>query len=732
MNETARTIDNLLFYLQSEEGNYSRLAMDLLQRPGALQWSAEPHEMAGQRTRVRQCLPAKHHAPLDLNLLAFLLCRPNGATSRDAATEAMAGLSELPPLFPPALLKRFTHWSWQAVAVPVVAAASAASPAAAPPPVWFLVAATDEQIRLSPAPEWVGRLLGRTSLDALADGLDAARSLAPAGRNNFYLFPLTDPHGDLRIEGRSLGLPLALGALTAATGRGAEGSWLATGDLRADGTVHEVAADTLAAKANLAAAHKFRLFLYPQANLLKAGSEHCHFHGTAHLEEAWLWAEKFAPGCSQALLTCQTALSSAAAFVDNCASLTAGNLADCLQRDAFRRFRNELLGNPGLFNSLTKKLESLLEGATCDLKKAQELARIVQSGEDLALAGGHAPLSAFVWCSCNMALANHRGDHVAAENWRGAAEPYRMRAREADAARYSRFVNRFFIDALHNRYVFCPQLPKEFAEILHEEERYCRGGINYALGSLYGTAAQNYGFCGPNYFPELQACIAKAARAFGEGRHPESLGDYRRGFSYLFAAHMDRHEPEKARAALWHYLGVDSWERFQLALRSVLAREAGFAEYMLARYLARTHDPKNPEPGTDDLVHRLLNRPFQELGAGHPRQLYAYNVGRLAACRGFLELADRYWRGSLFLCDPEQSSDAGDTMRPMALLSLSALDEHGLLQAGDRQLTRRVLQHLRGFESLAKHFSVLLAGSEQHSLKLVRRFRPQLFPFSYR
>ena len=92
-----------------------------------------------------------------------------------------------------------------------------------------------------------------------------------------------------------------------------------------------------------------------------------------------------------------------------------------------------------------------------------------------------------------------------------------------------------------NRYHFDPNLPEDYSEALNRQKAfydlYQRGKGNRiqkdrVLGTMIGTVAQNYAFCGPQYLANAVASSREACELFDRKQ------DLLRQYSYLFFAYL--------------------------------------------------------------------------------------------------------------------------------------------------------------------------------------------------
>jgi hypothetical protein len=274
----------------------------------------------------------------------------------------------------------------------------------------------------------------------------------------------------------------------------------------------------------------------------------------------------------------------------------------------------------------------------------------------------------------------------------------------------------------NGRYDFRTELPEAIREMMESlkefdrlKRRHSPEAISLSLAKLYGTIAQNYGFCGPRYLREVQQHVALAQQAFGGGAVREAVDDWRRQFGYLFYALLDAGETEQAGEALREYTGLsppryrekdlDGLNPYQHAAIARFAAESGkvLPEYL--KWVSR----------------RVFDIPIQ-----HPWQLWLNNAG-LFLDGGAMKRAA--WSRSV-----ELSLRLGITATPVALLPLSNLWQTGLWEQS--KLESQTLAVMNVFASrrlCSHHFEELREGTSwEDILATVVAYRGRLFPFTYR
>ncbi|MEW6665740.1 MAG: hypothetical protein AB1512_11040 [Thermodesulfobacteriota bacterium] len=573
-------------------------------------------------------------------------------------------------------------------------------------------------------PAWAEPMMDHQCKEAIEIAASAAKSVFPIDRDKgFYCYPLLDPEEGIRIQGPSMGLGLALGFLTLAKERVMPRKLIATG--RLSGTHGSIGdAELLDKKAQAAERKGFKVFLHPSCATPPDACQRLELLPVAHLPAAWMCAQLYSPEKAGDLVLLTRMLSSPTDFVDNLGNVDPEWLHWVRHEGMADEVTGLVIESPALTSNLTDRLENALK--RWSLEEARAISALVSPSAFEQISRSSA-LTAFRFSAANMALANHRGDLAAALSWAEKGGRLFEQARKADINSCANFLNNRLVVS-HNRYAFAPGVPEDLKAILpFLEKRYseqCAMGcmVDRALGELYGTLCQNFGFCGPSSLPQCEDYARKAMKAFGGGDVPETRGEALRQYHYLACARLDAGDGRKAEEALLSNLEVEDWAGVWARINSKgLSR---WQHALLARLLADTEHGSHRSMYLDwALAHGR-----GDMDRDHPSQLRLWNLGRIAASLGRGTEAKVSWEKSLRLC---LESRLGPTVQVMALLPLSGLWRHGELSCVDLPRARRRVQEAA--EALNPgHFVMLLQKSFETVLQEVWERPAQLFPFTYR
>ncbi|HHO49134.1 MAG TPA: hypothetical protein ENN06_11915 [Desulfobacteraceae bacterium] len=562
-----------------------------------------------------------------------------------------------------------------------------------------------------PAPE---------AVEAMERAVQAVRNLIPDMRGACFSCSLQDVL-DEPVGGRSLGL--AFGLAMARLGRG--DPWppgcFATGELSPQGEVLPVGR----VREKFAACRpQVRVFLYPDIGLTAQPDE--NMAACRNLEDALFTLQLVAGGMPAG----KAELFKACARNDHLLLENFRFLPDSFfglpQVSALLR---EMAGRPAPF--LPSMADALVAAAAHNHPGGPYLAGLFLPADIERLAAGHPDLdfAAFKWCIGCISFANHRGDIQGAEHWRAMAERLMEGVRGADKLE---FLNHRFVGERFNRYDFRPEIPADIAVLLEIEERIqaISPRDNRSLGAIYGTIAQNFGFCGPSYLAELRRYTDLAVAAFGRNQ-VESL----RPQAYLIYGLLDAGRFEEAAARLNGYLGIPEGAGPEDALARVAELvgnnpdDHAYQAAVTCRALADI-GRSGSTAGSRGHLTLIAGRTMQR--KQHPWQLTALNLARLYRLLGEQNEAERLLRHALDIC---LSGEA--TMRVMALLPLAELHHICAAGASDYALAEETGRLLReGTDLNRAHFQPIFRESAQLEpramLSAVYAARHTLFPFSYR
>lgn len=570
-------------------------------------------------------------------------------------------------------------------------------------------------------PSWAGLLMHDTTKKAIGTASRAAARITPLPRGyGIYCFPLTIPNRTIQFQGSSLGLPLALGFLSALTRTPFPGSMIATGTLDENGAILPV--ERLDLKIRKAEQDHFDVLLYPSQGPLAPVTRSMEILPVSRLDEARMFSALYRRGQGRDLLHWQGVLGDPRRFARNWCDIPHEWLAWAHENGRISSTMNQILDSPEWFKAFVDTFDACLNQSK-QFTACETMAKSI-GPEHLKKATRTAPLATFRWHTLNLALANHRGrieDALACATW---ASPLIDQARAADLNACADYHNNRFV-TLHNLYRFSRDLPEDVSRTLADlEARYraqCLAGCptDPTLGALCGSITQNFAFCGPGCFAQTEKYSLLARKAFGGGGQPEYREGWQRQLHYLAYAELDAGLHERAEKTLSGYLGIDRRED----LWDKLPALSPFQHALIARYLGDVRTPALSERYLDMAVSLKNNVVTCE----HPWQIWMYNLGRLSHAIGRAEQAAEWFSESLDLC----LSDAfGPTVHVMALLPLSGLWSIGGLSKVDyKGIEKRVRKAAEGLDQ--GHFRLLRGHSLEHILERVWQEPGLLFPFTY-
>ncbi len=573
-------------------------------------------------------------------------------------------------------------------------------------------------------PNWAGRLMDESSRKGITRAEKTCRDLHPAESNQRLIcYPLTIDNQSVQFRQASLGLPIALGFMALLTGEPISGELAATGLVREDGSVRKVG--HLSGKIKHARNMGFRIFLFPADNHGASKTSHMESLPIGNLRQAWMFAKLYAPGRAAELLLMESMLKDPIVFINNCHTAPLKWLAWARKNGMSRGVGESLSKSPALFDMFVEKLGTCLDNG--DLVRGEALAKLVEPSS-VGRFMDAASLALFKWFTLNLSMANHRGNVPGAELWQEKADAMVENASVGDVESFATFCNHRFICLHHNRYDFRPELPRFLKRILSAlEDQYgsqcelLQNATHETLGALYGSIAQNYGFCGPEYLPETRTYCQLSRKVYGEGNAPQLKAHHLRPLNYLVYACLDAGFPDEAEATLLAYLEMDDWQMLQ-------HRIPEFSEWHHAA-LARFSVAAGKRKEMAAYMEWALENKGGLMEQKHPWQLWLNNMGRVSHGLGDTKNAGVFFKESLKMC----LSDAmGPTVQVMGLLPLSGLKR---ISAVEYLEVDTVETHIRtSAKNLnPNHFKPLL---EEAGLKVILDMlwtRPEvLFPFTYR
>lgn len=684
-----------------------------LSRPDRIAWPESQPEFERLLEELKNRIPPTLHPLCDLSAAAHILLNRSG-TSDDSFKDRFLETA-LSGLLPSAVCcDRSAVWRLMPVCV--------VGPDRKAAVLSFLIGALSCPVD-GIFPEWACGLLEDAAQSAVSDAFQAARCLA--GKDlPLFAFPLLSPYRSGRIEGCSIGLPIALAALSALTGETLADHLIATGGIEPMPPVAVRPVADISIKAEKACGSGYRLMLIPSTGETPRPRDGMTVKPVDNLRQAWLWARFHAPGREKDLDLITLVWNDPVLWIDNCLSLHPDFLKLSLEDPHIAAEIRGLMGQGHHAETLCNRLAACLDAARGDLVRAEILGGLFADDVHFGAFCTSSPLTAFQWAVLNVKRANHCGDNRESLRWQKRADGLRSTVVRADPKRYADFINNRCV-AEHNTYTFSPDPPAELLQALREEERHAGRGVNVLLGGLYGTLAQHHAFCGPEHLDSVIHYVELSQRAFGGGVFPEYRKDWLRGWSYRMFAYLDAGRMEDAREALCRYLEIADGSMFP----GWHAWKNPFQRFALVRWLAdrltigcHGEMERRIAEGllAEALPHELPNR--------HPAQLIAWNVGRIALKCGCRRTARTWLEDSIHRCER-----GGETIRPMGLLPLAALHAAGLWM--DRYETRfeRIQQEIRRSTFLNRmHFRDVLEGGAADVLDRIHRQPQRWFPFTYR
>lgn len=589
---------------------------------------------------------------------------------------------------------------------------------------YFILGLVSVPGEISLWPRWAERLMDESSRKGIMWAEKACRDLHPAeGNQRLIGYPLTIDNQSIQFSRDSLGLPIALGFMALLTGEPISDELAATGLVREDGAVREVG--QLSKKASHARNMGFRVFFFPADNHRPSEIKYPELLPIDNLQQAWMFARLFLPGRAAELLLMESMFKDPVAFINNCHTAPLEWLVWARKNDISRGVRESISKSPELFAMFVEKLGTCLDKG--DIVRGEALSKwVVHSSVDRLMDA--ASPAVFKWFTLNLSMANHRGNVSAADVWQEKADTMVKNASVGDAELFAAFCNHRFICLHHNRYDFSAELPPFLKRILSAlEDQYgsqcelLRNATHETLGALYGSIAQNYGFCGPEYLSETRTYCHLAGKAYGDGNAPQLKAHYLRPLNYLIYACLDAGFPDEAEATLPAYLEMDDWQGLRHGL-------PGFSEWRhaaLARFFAAAEKRKE----TAEYLEWALGKRGGLIEQKHPWQLWLNNMGRVSYRLGDTKSARVFFKESLELC---LSATMGPTVQVMGLLPLSGLRRISAVKGLEVDALEK---HIRtSAKNLnPNHFRPLLEEADLTVILDNLWARPELlFPFTYR
>jgi hypothetical protein len=572
-------------------------------------------------------------------------------------------------------------------------------------------------------PEWSEPLMDRDTKKALIYAARAAISSSSIHyEGSFFCYPLAVAGSSIQFKGSSLGLPIAVGFKKLLTQSDICKDFAATGTINETGAIFQV--NNVSGKIRQVSDSGFRLFLYPSGNHPTDIPSNTVALPVSNIEEAWMFLSLYGPGRERELLLMADMLEEPQKFVDNLASIPVEWIQWANRNRETALLITSVLQSEDLFKMLCSKIEGFLNKG--DVRRAESILELFRHSS-LQTIDTIFPLTTFKWAILNLTLANHLGNVKTAKQWDKEAGLLIKQVRKSDVNSYIDYCNHNFINLYHNHYIFQSELPGYIQKIIgfleEEYKNQCNFGskVNKTLGKLYGTIAQNFGFCGPDYLRDTEKYVDLSQAAFGNGDIPELADNYRRPLNYLAYAYTDSSLFNKAEKTILRYMGTDNWDNLWEELFTI----SEWHHALIARFFAEN---RKHVKSRDYFAWATENRERIVTSRKHPWQLWLYNLGRIACASDYMKLSFECFMKSLDYC---LSKFNGPTVRVMALLPLSGLWRIGeLKKVGVEKTIQLVLKYAKSLNY--NYFTTLFdEKGKENILKKLWENPGMLFPFTY-
>jgi hypothetical protein len=664
-----------------------------------------PEQALILRQKARYCGLSK---PLELHLLAAALLNPSGSTINHPWPSPQ--LED----FLPTDQNSLQSTPWICFPVPMVQGTIATT-------VFGLLgaSASTKGATTLHAPQ-----LSMRSRDAVRRALCAlarVRGVVPTEVIAIFLFDETTA----ALTGSSLALPIALALDLLQRGQAWPDLLLATGGVGLDGTLEKVSG--IADKCTLIPPHG--CLITPENNIGDDYGQNlvCCTNLEQALEAVTLYHLTTDPSSIRRL---QHHCAGPKEFLHHFASIPAEYLGAERCRALLSTIRKE--PRRWLRNAVTA-----LQLCIDDVSRARHLAHLYSPEElekllDLQL-GNKEGLAVgilhdiFSWIITVISHANRLGDIEETYRWQSLQLLTEQYLREDDA--YLCCLNHRFVGERFNRYRFSPEIPDDIRTLLQEEESRNAASFraNFHLGAMYGTLAQNCGFCGPSQLEELERYVTLAKGAFGRKYRHER----KRLLLYRVYAWLDVGDVERATEFLGRYLDVpekNDADRWCQALRRIAAADDPSFPYAAAAtlrlFVGSSHHTCLQQ--CQEMLQWLT--PIWSKNT-HPWQLISINLGRLFGAMGDVGQASALFARSMAICQ-----SGGTTMKPMALLALANAHRLGVATTEQYRQGQDILDSLRNGNVLCRdHFRGLVdCGGLFAAIEYLGINQEKFFPFMYR
>ncbi|WP_457577155.1 hypothetical protein [Desulfomarina sp.] len=336
-------------------------------------------------------------------------------------------------------------------------------------------------------------------------------------------------------------------------------------------------------------------------------------------------------------------------------------------------------------------------------------------------------LDTIYYCLGQLACWNHLGAPEQSRKWSKIILDFA--ATHSRKRTISQLANNDFVGQRFNMFDFRPEPPELFSRQLdHEKELHnFLQEDSWQLGAMYGTLAQNYGFCGPDYFESLACATDNGCAAFGKTYKEER----KRISSYLIYGLLDRHQWAEAETLLFRYLDFSEEHQVEQWLDIFEETEQNRNQYrfqfcLLCRFLADISESRVFKINQTILSNHIRQTLQKDK---HPWQFTATNLARLCLLTKKQQYAQQLLNHAVSIC-----THHGETMKGLTLLPLSILHLHGLAEKTHLSLARNIVHRIQTRKILNQyHFQALFnCNTGEEILRKTIKYKEKLFPFSYR
>lgn len=565
--------------------------------------------------------------------------------------------------------EQFQNCQWSRVAIPLADPSEGSKEQM----VYALVAKLETTLQIPCFPSWIQAVLNTDAQNAVRIAAELINKRYPG--NSFFFWPMVKPFSVCcTVNGSSLGLPTYLTFYSLAQGENPP-QIVATGTINSNGDLKPVS--FVDKKIDLAIKKGFQLFIHPVPSLKKS-YDAIEIIELSTLRDAEIIWTQHSPGAGREISAFIALMDAPAKLVAHLPDIPSALIPidkelHCQLKGILNTALSEVVIDVNPFDSCMTSLSKKLDDPSWDKKFISSVLDLftMEIAERLVIL---LPVIGFKLAQLKIRYSNHCGDTVLCGEWFHIAQKAFNAKRHLDSDDRDQLlllVNSM-IGTLHNNYEFNPVLPTDLQHAIDDvledlESNYTRrkkkepNAVNNTLGSYYGSIAQNYGFCGPEYLNKVEEYTEKAREAFGNCMVSDNVmkNHCLRQFCYLCYAYLDAGDFIKAEDALSKYLMVERFEDFQFDSDS-----NPFKHALLARFLADTGRVFSK------YAEWAISNPF--IQDRHPWQLWLFNMGRIEQNK---ERKIDYWQRSVYMCTNSQ----GETIRRMSCLGEAALVEGSFL-----------------------------------------------------